>query len=182
MGTANYHYVNASRVFAVETEEEESSRQILMFAKRHDECFKQNFYFRDRYELRSYPSSIIGTKWCEVHLDKFGLRFFANVYITMVLRAGYHEGSCLDWTVHIDDGTYDPTDFELMKYIADQLEESVLKSTTVEYLLDVANEIREEINKLIKETEELFAKISTQYEVMATFSKGEAIYNEIQNV
>ena len=150
MATSNFHNVNASHIFAVQLEDTYEYDDLIDNIKSGlKETGEFNLLTKsDPNELRSYPSTGIGSLDCYVE-DNDGNGIVVTV--TAVVRSGYYDGVNLDWHLHFEE-----------------------YGETVEHLLPQA-EIEQ--NRLIELVETVFAEFSTPLGVTASFSNGETIYH-----
>ncbi len=191
MGASNFHYVNASRVFSIcesftfenEDGEEETYYpdsddfdceidNVRSILKSAGELFCGN-ETRSREELRSYPTTFIGTIYRRKTFGDVEVEVEAHCYA----RSGYYAGACLDYEmeISIDGNEVDEIDGNFQDAYSD-MNEGMLKiqarnaekwaNNTISELADVA--------------EGVFAQCSTQYTKVATASNGEAFYHKIR--
>ena len=153
MATSNFHNVNASHIFAVQLEDTYEYDDLIDNIKSGlKETGEFNLLTKsDPNELRSYPSTSIGSLDCYVE-DNDGNGIV--VTITAVVRSGYYDGVNLDWHCHLEE-----------------------YGETIEHLLPQA-EI--EKNRLVELVETVFAEYTTPLGVTAQFSNGETIYHSIK--
>jgi hypothetical protein len=152
MATSNFHNVNASHIFAVQLEDEFEYDDLIDNIKSGlKETGEFNLLTKsDPNELRSYPSTSIGSLDCYVE-DNDGNGIVVTV--TAVVRSGYYDGVNLDWHVHFEE-----------------------YGETVEHLLPQA-EI--EKNRLVGLIEYVFGEYTQPLGVTAQFSNGETIYHPV---
>lgn len=150
MATSNFHNVNASHIFAVQLEDTYEYDDLIDNIKSGlKETGEFNLLTKaDPNELRSYPSTGIGSLDCYVE-DNDGNGIVVTV--TAVVRSGYYDGVNLDWHVHFEE-----------------------YGETVEHLLPQA-EIEQ--NRLAGLIEYVFAEYTQPLGVTASFSNGETIYH-----
>lgn len=196
MGASNFHYVNASRVFSIcesyeipvldddgkETDETEyfypdsddfecKVDNIKSLLKESGESF-WGVETRSREELRSYPTTFIGT----IYRRKTFGDIEAEVEIHCFARSGYYEGACLDYEVQINIDGYEVDDVaEHFKTANSSMNEGMLtiQAANAEKWASKAE------TELADVAEEVFAKCSTQYTKVATFSNGETLYQKV---
>ena len=206
MGTSNFHYKNASRVYAVlmsyedeildengeptgETEtrypEEYEVDELKDFIKNEIEDLENGRYYnwvKDSNELRSFPSSYLGSLRTYKPYGDIDI----EVYIHAFLRSGYYEGACLDWTLQVDingDGEY--IDEDDIQYAANDIREyaSTNMSNGLRTIMAYKAEkwIRSEADRLSGIMENIFSRNSdVELAKVATFSNGETIYRKIE--
>ena len=207
MGTSNFHYKNASRVYAVlinyedeildengeptgETEtrcpEEYQVDELKDFIGNEIQDLENGFCFnwvKDSNELRSFPSSYLGSlRSCKQYGD-IGI----EVYIHAFLRSGYYEGACLDWTLQVDINGYgEYIDEDDIQYAANDIREyaSTNMSKGLRTIMAYRAEkwIRSEADRLSGIMENIFSRNSdVELAKVATFSNGETIYRKIES-
>lgn len=206
MGTSNFHYKNASRVYAVlmsyedeildengeptgETEtrypEEYEVDELKDFIKNEIEDLENGRYYnwvKDSNELRSFPSSYLGSLRTYKPYGDIDI----EVYIHAFLRSGYYEGACLDWALQVDingDGEY--IDEDDIQYAANDIREysSTNMSNGLRTIMAYKAEkwIRSEADRLSGIMENIFSRNSdVELAKVATFSNGETIYRKIE--
>lgn len=207
MGTSNFHYKNASRVYAVlmnyeddildengeptgETEtkyrEDFEVDELKDFIKNEIEDLEDGSYYnqvRDSNELRSYPSSYLGSLRTYKAYGDIGV----EVYIHAFLRSGYYEGACLDWTLQVDiNGNEYIGDEDIPYAIEDIREHNTSTYMSKGLRAIIANKaekwIRSEADRLSGIMENIFSRNSDmELAKVATFSNGETIYKKIES-
>lgn len=152
MATSNFHNVNASHIFAVQLEDTYEYDDLIDNIKSGlKETGEFNLLTKsDPNELRSYPSTGIGSLDCYVE-DNDGNGIVVTV--TAVVRSGYYDGVNLDWHAHFEE-----------------------YGENVEHLLPQA-EI--EKNRLAGLVEYVFSEYTQPLGVTASFSNGETIYHPV---
>lgn len=169
MGTSNFHNVNASKIYACSIGEndsrycdfEELKEQVIYMLENNKNYF-EGFDVSDSHELRSYPSTVIGS----LSKAKNNMR----VTISAVIRAGYYADANLDWIIEYENVHTSNKILGDLVQTCEQWYEPVKKSD-IKWLETTAN-------KLIKQMESIFAKISDPLDVIARFSNGETIYRK----
>ncbi len=117
MATGNFYNTNASKIFAVEIEDEWEYDNL--FTNLCDALRSTDYHAyttlgaapcENDYN-RSFPGKILGGKGvskmygdCEVF-----------IHITPVIRSGYYSGVNLDWEIESEAGSLDPEQYELEK-------------------------------------------------------------------
>ena len=111
MATSNFHNVNASRIFAVDLEDEFDYENIILNLESALACIPEYIEGAcwDRHELRSYPSKVLG------RLQK------DNVEVYVIVRSGYYSGCNLDWDIYYDESP-SKTDEATGQQLIDKLE------------------------------------------------------------
>lgn len=173
MGASNFHFVNASRVFAITGIEEDFEwddvKENINYKLEH--CgYNHISTSNDPHELRSYPSANLTTIQKSFIFNGLSV----TVEINTVMRSGYYEGACLDWHPEYEVEGYELDDYDDIALAFEYHNFSEKRAT---YLAPMLKKrllaIREE---LIAVVERIFAENSDQYNVVATFSNGETIY------
>jgi len=198
MGTSNFHSRNASRIFAVtfpDYEDEDTGEMVSdefgyddlklnltsEFKSLNNQKKDINFFEErgtDTHELRSYPSYVIGT-----------LRYYSKfksvdvlAEITMVIRSGYYDGVCLDWSVSFDieGNTYEDCDIEPqeveenIEYYTDLKGKNI--SIRAKQICDWCNKTK---TQMVADVEKIYSEYSDSLKVVAQFSNGETIYEKV---
>ena len=153
MATSNFHNVNASRIFAVELENDFDYEDLV---DNLESEFSKHPHFSDYgksdpNELRSYSSKSLGSFSKSVRIGDDEV----EVYVTPVIRSGYYEGCNLDWHVGL--------------YVNGYQDDEYADDSLVTAICEVYTEFIENI----------YSQYSEQLEVVARFSNGETIYNKI---
>lgn len=207
MGTSNFHYKNASRVYAVlmnyedeildengEPTGETETRypeiyevdELKDFIENEIEDLENGVYYnwvKDSNELRSFPSSYLGSlRSCKSYGD-----IDIDVYIHAFIRSGYYEGACLDWTLQVDiNGNGEYIDDEDIQYAANDIMEyassDMSKGLRTIMAFKAEKWIRSEADRLSGIMENIFSRNSdVEMRKVATFSNGETIYEKIES-
>lgn len=203
MGTNNFYYRNASKVYSIcesdeqpvidedgnETEEMETytpdefdCNEQLNFIKQQLEENKGKFNFCDRerkseFDNRNFPSTYIGTLWIEKYYGDICVELEINCFA----RAGYYDAACLDWEIEFkfDGGcTCDDTDSvnELFVYGVNSYTMNKGMLVIQGRNCDIwADRTKDELVSIV---EKVFENCSTTYNKVATFSNGETIYEK----
>jgi len=191
MGTSNFHYVNASKVFVVGQDAEEQfefddevNNAIEFFL---ENGFKVREGTKDENELRSFPSRYLATKIsddviiCFQDEDGDNVEDTFYVGIEVFLRSGYYTAACLDYTIKLYSDNIEISDTDSYDFIFEHVYGYTdLTDKAKEWLQTIAPKLDELKSKMIKETEELFSKICGEdiYVVTARFSNGETWYGK----
>jgi len=197
MGASNFHYVNASRVFSIcesyeipvldddgnETDETEyfypdsddfecEVDNIKSLLKESGESF-WDVETRSREELRSYPTTFIGTIYRSKTFGDVEVQIEVHCYA----RSGYYQGACLDYETElsIDGNEVDEVDGNFQDAYSN-MNEGMLKIQE----RNAEKWANNTISELADVVEGVFAKCSTQYTKVATASNGEAFYHKIR--
>lgn len=176
MATSNFYNVNASKVYAATIEDEWEYEDLIGNIKAEFE--KTPYHFRsggkDNNELRSYPSSVIGS----ITKTKQYKDFEVSVTLTIVVRSGYYGGANLDWSLEYEvegEDTDNTEDFaRILEYQMDWNYEGKAKQFAG-YAEKWAEKAREEV---INYVEGIFEQYTTPLKVAARFSNGETIYEK----
>ncbi len=194
MGTSNFHYVNASKVFVVGKNAEEQFEfedevnyaiEILL-----ENGFKVREGTKDEHELRSFPSQYLATKFsddvnvCFQDEDGDNVEDTLYVGIEVFLRSGYYTAACLDYNIKLYSDSEEISDTDVYDFIFEHVYGYTdLTEDAKEYLQTISSKLDEVKSKIIEETEELFSKICGEdiYVVTARFSNGETHYGKADN-
>jgi len=180
MATSNFHNVNSSNIFAVELDYDydydDLKSNVECDMKAHSQLSK-SIYFRDGgsdpYELRSFPSTIVGSLCKEFSYKDFSI----EVRVSAIIRSGYYEGCNLDWSVEY---LLDGNEIEL-ENVSDELqyqyEYSKLNADNYESL--ILGKYEKFVNEITEILEKIYSDYSTKLGVTATFSNGETVYHKI---
>lgn len=201
MGTSNFYYKNASKVFVIsenyetpilddelnETEETEIHSPDLMefldtisyIQEKLEEIENVKFIkYNDKQsqnENRNFPAHYIGTIYLTTSIGDIT----CEVNIDCFSRAGYYEAACLDWEL---DMVIDGCNFDDVDDVND-----LFINNTSSYMnkgmLTIQSKTAEKWfgntkDKLVKLVEEVFEQCSTSYKKLGTFSNGETIYEK----
>ena len=205
MGTSNFYYRNASKVFAIgldyeqpildedgnETDEMESvSCETWEYDEQRDYIFEllKEFHGKNGFDVfqnerrsqldnSNFSAGYIAT----ISKQKYFGDVNCDVEINCFYRCGYYEGACLDWEIVADfEGiTYDKRDVDVLDIFA----ESVYTRTMNAGMLKIQGTNAQKwfdktINEMINIVEDCFTKGSTTFQRVATFSNGETIYEK----
>jgi hypothetical protein len=154
MATSNFHNVNASHIFACSLENEweyEDLKDNLMYEFKNHCDYDYDYSKSDPNELRSFPSTSIGSFSTSVTIEDNEV----EMYVTPVIRSGYYEGCNLDWHVR----------YYVNGYEDDEYSDSI--------------EVRVIVDEYIEFIENIFGQYSAKLGVTAQFSNGETIYHSI---
>ena len=153
MATSNFHNVNASRIFAVELENDFDYEDLV--DNLESEFNIHNDYSdygkTDPNELRSYSSRSLGSFSDSLTIGDDEV----ELYITPVIRSGYYEGVNLDWHIRLYVNGYEDDTYA-----------------------DDANVLRIS-NEYIDFIETIYSQYSEPLGVTARFSNGETIYHKV---
>jgi hypothetical protein len=196
MGASNFHYVNASRCFSIcesyempvldddgnETDETETFYpdsddfdceidNIKSILKEAGESF-WGVETRSREELRSYPTTFIGT----IYRQKSFGDIEVGIEVHCFARSGYYQGACLDYEVQLKIDGYEVDDVEEHFKTANSSMNEGMLTIQAKNAEKWASKAEAELANV---AEAVFAKCSTQYTKVATFSNGETIYQKV---
>jgi hypothetical protein len=173
MATSNFHNVNASNIFACSLENEfdyDDLRDNLSYAfKNNPDWYDGNK--SDPYELRSFPSRVLGSLTKDFSYKDFSL----EVWVSPVIRSGYYDGVNLDWNAHyfIDGDEIEIDNIEDELEYLNNFTPSKIKRY-VPLILKKAEKLR---NELVSVTEGIFSNYSDKLGVTARFTNGETMYH-----
>ena len=109
MGTNNFHYENADRLYAIEDANEftldDVRENFILFDSKKIEKRIFDRDYRDPNENRSYPSAHVGSMF--IGDTSFG--YPISIRVDIVLRSGYYDHKCFDYNIEYrhDWGMYD---------------------------------------------------------------------------
>jgi hypothetical protein len=156
------------------------------FIRSEIEDLENGYFFnwvKDSGELRSYPSSYLGSlRSCKSYGD-----IEVDVYIHALIRSGYYEGACLDWTLQVDINGYgEYIDDGDIPYAVDDIIEHASTDMNKGLLTIMARKaekwIRAEADRLSGIMENIFSRNSEmELKKVAQFSNGETIYKRIES-
>jgi hypothetical protein len=185
MGTGNFYFRNASRVFAVGMDNTDEHDFLEMkgniTSNLEEKCKPSPFDFhkynskRSQFENRNFCETYLGTIYTE---KMFG---DISININCFTRAGYYEGACLDWELEINvDGS---GDIDNTNDVVEQFVYCDSNKMNIGMLRIQARNAEKWAEKTVKGITELvelvFSECSDiQLNVMGHFSNGEAVYKE----
>ena len=158
MSTANFHNINASKIFAVEIEEE-FDYDDLKFNLFNE--LKLDEGGTDRGELRSYGSNVVGS-----------LRR-RDITITIIVRSAYFSGVNLDWQIDYA-GNYES--LENYEDFSDDVKDD--EELTESEKSDMLTKAQIDVKFLINKVETVFELFSTPLVCVGRASNGEAFYKK----
>ena len=171
MATSNFHNVNATKVFATEVNEHWEVDDLIQNIQAD---LKSDPWFMadnggDPHELRSFPSTIIGTIAHPKAYKVMGDDAWIEAQITLIWRAGYYANGNLDWDLsyYLDGGEINDTPESIMYYYDDITEKKA------EWM---ANWAYKEGQKLVRQVEKLYRFYSDPLRCLGTASNGESFY------
>ena len=188
MATSNFHSVNANNIYVIDfgnddiswSEAQDIIGDNIKYALEQIQkdskyiTFTKDDSMSSQEELRSYPSSSIGT--FEVYDDFIGVDILIQVNI--FLRSGYYEAANLDYEVSITSGNddYDDIrDFDREDYV-DYL--GLSNSVWNLHSENFYNKVETIKDEIIEVVEKCLCNVSEAYEVSAQFSNGETFYSK----
>ncbi|CAA6807967.1 MAG: Unknown protein [uncultured Sulfurovum sp.] len=182
MGTSNFHNTNASKVYAVITEDEfiwedtrENISSELLAMKGVSFYASDDIPLRDA--LRSFPATSIGT--LDGYINYCG--FDVNIEVVAKTVSGYYEGFNLDFELKLSvegDGYYDENlenEDEVVEGIlnyGDARQQALMKRWSKNFL----ELINKEIDRLTTNLESVYSNYSDCLVRAGGFSNGESIY------
>jgi hypothetical protein len=205
MGTSNFYYRNASKVFAIglnyeqpildedgnETDENENVscesfeyEEQIENVKYHMEENKGKFHFSDyeqksQLDNRNFCASYVGSLSANKNFGDVNI----DVQINAFSRAGYYEGACLDWElcVNVDGNGNDSDDIEDVTYFVENTSSRNMNDGMLKIQAKNAQKWANKISdELIAAVEKSFEISSTCFVRVATFSNGETIYQKCE--
>jgi len=191
MGTSNFYYRNASKVFAICESGEQSKLdddgnetdfkcKIDKIKEQLEEKLKEfNFLdneVRSQFENRNFPSTYIGTIY---QTKKFG-DIECEVEIICFARSGYYDGACLDWelNINLDNCNCDDTDSIFETFVYNCTSYSMNKGMLVIQGRNCDKWVNATKDKMVELIEGVFTKCSTPLNVVGRFSNGETLYEK----
>ena len=180
MSTANFHNVNASRIYMVRCEDEfdyDFTKENVLH-----ELKRKGWYAytpSSRNGLRSYPGTIFARKGTEIHIGES----YTSVDICAIIRAGYYADANLDWVIEINGESYDYGEFTLedaKEHLQDYYPyySGGFSKMQAKNLL---RKIREAVDELTAELESVYESWSEPLVCVGMFGNGEAIYKSASN-
>lgn len=186
MGTSNFYYRNASKVFVIaQANEIDDIIDYQMELDDITEMLKMNkgsFNFikynecNSMLDNRNFPASYIGTLYSSKCFGDINFEIEINCFS----RAGYYEAACLDWELKllIDDDICDD-----IRYISEMVLDctSFMNRGMLKIQARKAEKWCEQTkNDIVKLVEGIFTKSSETYIKMATASNGESYYEKCE--
>ena len=195
MGTSNFYYRNASKVFAIALDyQNEEGENVSCDEYEYDEQIENVQYYLDenkgdfsysesernsQYGNRNFNASFIGSLSTS---KKFG-DVDVDVQINCFSRAGYYEGACLDWEVELKVDSYSDDDINGVSYAfengylySDNMNAGMMK-IQAKNAQKWANKAKD---ALVEVVEKCFEKSSTCFVRLGTFSNGETVYRKCE--
>lgn len=174
MSTSNFHNVNASKIFAVEINNDWDMDDLECNLSNELDLYHQAGV-QDPDELRSYPSKILGYleeyECCRVKWDDIEL----TMRIFPVIRSGYYKDVNLDWFIEVRD----VFDVEITRPEC-LLQGGLTDDEKTEALNEINSWIETSQSKLISQIENVFEKYSTPLNCVGIASNGEAFYQRVK--
>lgn len=203
MGTSNFYYKNASRVYAIcmsrecdvldedgnetgETEyrspESYECEDTLEFIRESILESGGDYYnwAKSRSSLRSYEGGYLGSLRSIKQYGDINIEMYVHAFY----RIGYYEGACLDWELEIMvDGIECDDDIDWAHDMVYDGRYSSMSSGLKAMLAKKAeNWMRSESDRLSDAMEKVFDETSeVKMRKVATFSNGETIYEKIES-
>lgn len=183
MGTSNFHNKNASRVFAIEIEDDfdyEDAKSNIQYALLAFNNVKgisvRTSDDRANSELRSFPAVKIAELWARYSINDIEFTLEVNA----VVRSGYYAGANFDWETRfysdeswdggLEDGFYDIRDIQNNYFFK-------TKGSYV-YANAVNQWLKRDLKRMIDIIEGVYSDFTTPLAVAARFSNGETIYTK----
>ena len=201
MGTSNFYYKNASKVFAigfnyehpildddlnetgetevVECEQFEWDEQIDA-VKEEIKNNKSDFYYSEsekvsKLDNRSFPASFIASLSAS---KQFGDNF-VEIQLNCFSRSGYYEGACLDYETEIFMDNFETDDvedvlfgFQYSNYFGINVGMGKIQARNAQKWAKKTHA------KMVEIIEKSFQNTSASFQKIATFSNGETIYQK----
>ena len=179
MGTANFYNKNASKIYAVEIEDEIDYDDLFLNTQSALETLakKKGYYFIPDSECdgggnwqtdRNFPPSPIGKIESKTK-DYMGIE--CRVDLCVVSRGGYYSGANLDWEIeYICDDSYeeiDDIDFD-----------DYFEGRAKQYKKWITKFLEEQADQLIEDVEGVLEEVTNPLVVTAQFSSGETWYGK----
>lgn len=204
MGTSNFYYRNASKVFAIgldyetnvidedgnETDEMKTVScesyeydEQIENVKYHLEENKGKFSYsecetKSQSDNRNFEASFIAS----LSTNKSFGDVNVEVEINCFSRSGYYEGACLDWELNINvDGTTEDDVEGIQSCFIDGYTYSDMNAGLLKIQGKNAQKWANKIkNEIVEVVEKSFELSSTCFVRLATFSNGETIYQKCE--
>lgn len=168
MSTSNFHNVNASKVYAVQIEDEFEMDDLVINLQSVLEAGIEN----DPHELRSYPSRVVG------HLSSYRrlneTEYSADditLHVYAVIRSGYYSGVNLDWFYSIE---WNGEEYNQYNEFASDIRNN--EDMSINEKSNIMTWVMLEGGKLQQKMEKIFEDYGTPLRVVGTFSNGETVY------
>lgn len=159
MGTSNFHNKNASKIFAVEVEEDYEYDDLVFNLQ--VEILEQDGYNDDRYSnkaLPSFPAKIIGGY--QTVIDDY-----IDIVFEIVIRSGYYKGVNIDYELYIEPPYETYESFEDFNRCSGAC-------------LDTKEKVEKEVLRMTDLFEKIAEKYSTPLKVVAVANNGETFYEK----
>lgn len=204
MGTSNFYYRNASKVFAIgldyeknvidedgnetnETENvscesyeyEEQIENVQYNLQENKGKFSYSEYeTKSQSDNRNFSASFIAS----LSTNKSFGDVNVEVEINCFSRSGYYEGACLDWELNINvDGTTEDDVDCIQSCFVDRYTYSDMNAGLLKIQGKNAQKWANKIkNEIVEVVEKSFELSSTCFVRLATFSNGETIYQKCE--
>lgn len=183
MGASNFYYKNANRLYPVFTDMDDAEREWFDYS---EECLNLAEYIDDEivfdsieneprgYE-RNYPERLLGYK----DVSKTFGDVTVEVRLSVIIRAGYYDGACLDYEFYyfadsIDSESIDDVASDWYEYTDTRMNAGMcaIQQRNAEKWLSKAEAM------LTDQIESAFAKVTTPYDRIGTASNGETFYKK----
>lgn len=189
MATSNFYNVNASKVFAVLTEDEfdyeDAVNNVKAELEKLNEAEGVYVYLgsgKDVNDNRNFSSEVLGTvNFSNDFKVENEDPIIAEFNIVCVIRSGYYQHANLDWNIEfvLNDRTFDEFDdfhsvFKELIYDYYDLDDE----TTETLYSEISSEIKIKSEGIIDQIEGIYKSCSTSLSVAARFSNGETWYSE----
>jgi hypothetical protein len=182
MGTSNFYYRNARALYPLfigmdedEAEMFDYDDQVQNIAEHIDELFNLDAVENRVHEMdRNFPSRSLGHK----RVSKMFGDVEVDVKITVIIRAGYYEGACLDYEIEYGDSDY----YDYIDDIRDWHKYGISDMNAGMCAIQERNArkwLSDQADKMTDEIEAVFAKITTPYRCISRASNGETFYEKM---
>lgn len=197
MGTSNFHYKNASKVFAICMNDYDNDEDNSDFEFEYDmsiedikECIETNLKdktysikdidnkrYRDCNELRSFPS------YAFLSIDSKSKTFGdleLSVNFVLLARSGYYEGACIDFNIEMQINGYEVDFGYSLDYLMEDIDNhsNMNKGLQTIFMPKIATWFEKEKESLQNQIEEVLSTCTLCLDRIATFSNGETIYQK----
>ena len=184
MGTGNFHNVNASKVFAIECDDEFEYDDVKsnIFYGLNDKFGEKNVFAEDKSpddELRSFPANVFALVEgkCKSYMED-------SVYpiVEVISRSGYYQGANFDYNTYFQVGSdclYDIENLDV-EFLAESFQHAdFYTDKQLElYVKRIRNFLTKEKEIIENKIEEVFTENTMPLVVSARFSNGETWYEK----
>jgi len=183
MGTSNFHTANAQATYVIDYGEDqdlwdECQEYIGNWLQEVDSNFEPDDSLNSNEELRSFPSSSIGSIDWELNYLNLNFTYCINIFI----RSGYYEAANLDYEFEwlIDGCDYYENTTDVISKLEEDLEYYDIKpGIWALHGSRLQTKLESIESEAIQHIESLLTQVSTPYGVTGHFSNGETIYHKL---